>query len=268
MVEPLAATPHLDAYVPEWRGAASQLRLVVSNPQPESEAPEVVRDRLASLRDSARRLISHLDRLEEMARTSGIDFEATIFELLQEEQLQLRHTLELSAHHEEHERLVREVERLRAASGKEPVSESDRRWVAEAAEMTRINREVYEAHKRCRQNLELLRDARLQEYASAWAEYLGNLESVTSSELAQAVRKIWGEVSVDLWAPQAAPRDDSFLMVWDRGRHHLEIEIFSSGTYDWFYRDRLEDTFQTQEGVPIHRTPSPLRAFVRKTKKG
>ena len=91
---------------------------------------------------------------------------------------------------------------------------------------------------------------------------------MVSPELAAAVRTLWSEVSGDLWAPQATPREDSFLMVWDRGKHHLELEVFSGGTFDWFYRDRVEDTFKAGEGVTIHRMPSPLRAAVRQTKKG
>lgn len=262
MLEPVA-TPHLDAYVPERRKAVAQLRLVVSNsPPPDPE-------RLAIIRESAKRLITTFARLESLAETVGIDFEATIYELAVEEQDHLRQTMALSSQHREATRLAGEVRRLRAGAKMDPEeTEPVRRLMEDTAEVTAINREVYEAYKRCRQNLERLRDVRLAAYAATWADYLETLESVVTPPLAQAVRKVWAKIGPDLWAPEATPREESFLLVWDRGRHHLQMEIFSAGTYDWFHRDRSANTFQAQEDVPVGRIPSPLRAAIRKTRKG
>ncbi|MGH9322443.1 MAG: hypothetical protein ACRD3V_21480 [Vicinamibacteria bacterium] len=40
-------------------------------------------------------------------------------------------------------------------------------------------------------------------------------------------------------------------MVWDRDHHHLEIEVFPSGRYDWFYRDRQTERYWGEEDCTV-----------------
>jgi plasmid stabilization system protein ParE len=90
-----------------------------------------------------------------------------------------------------------------------------------------------------------------------WNAYLASLaepEGPLSPEHASHVQRFWRNLRASahgpLQVPQAGPTDGpGFLLVWDRHRHHLEIEIFEDGNYDWFYRDRDSESYQGDEGL-------------------
>jgi len=52
-------------------------------------------------------------------------------------------------------------------------------------------------------------------------------------------------------------------MVWDRERHHLEIEISPSGRYDWFYRDRQADKHWDGENCTVGDYSDKFRSVIR-----
>ena len=64
--------------------------------------------------------------------------------------------------------------------------------------------------------------------------------------------------------PQASPTPDlGLLMLWDRDRHHLEVEIYEDGTYDWFYRDRETESYLGDEGLALDFRPPELLDHLR-----
>jgi hypothetical protein len=259
-------TPHLDACLPERRTAVAQLRLVSSREAP-AEA-STTSQRLVTVRAASQRLMELLVELERRAETGDLDFEAVVYELSVEEKGQLRQTLELEAERDESLRVQSEASR-RVAAGQMTESEVEniRGIATQMSEAVALNRKVYEAYKHCRQHLAEIRDRRLTEYASVWSEYLTHLDAVIPHTTAEAVRQIWAELQRDLWPPEVSPTEDGLLMVWDRGPHHLEIEVIPE-TYAWLYRNRGDESFQAQEGVPLKRMPTTLRAVLRKTKRG
>lgn len=79
-----------------------------------------------------------------------------------------------------------------------------------------------------------------------WERYLRTLQEPSGPLPAQRVRQIeilWehlqGRVEKHLPLPHAmASEAGEFVMTWDRGPHHFEIEVLPDGGYDWFYLDR------------------------------
>jgi hypothetical protein len=265
-------TPFLDAYVPGLRGTkaslqqARRLRLV---PPPLTNVPPTIAAPLTTIDTSLERLLSILQKLENLARTSAIDFEAVIYELRGEEREKFSDTIEDDKQCDQAKRLAEEYRKLfiEGLASREQM-DAAQNFFDEISAIATMDRKVYEAYKHCRQNLEQLRDERLREYSIEWFHYLDNLESVFPVNFAQAVREMWTKLdSEHLWPPTAALRDESLLLLWDRGQHHLEIEVFSSGLYDWFYRDRSDNSFTGGEDIQGTEIPLPLKAAVRKTRK-
>ena len=71
-----------------------------------------------------------------------------------------------------------------------------------------------------------------------WTAFLNGL----SGNYADAARALWGKLvrSVpQIRIPQAGPTPDgSFQLVWDRGEHHVEVDVYPEGHLEWFYRNR------------------------------
>lgn len=38
-------------------------------------------------------------------------------------------------------------------------------------------------------------------------------------------------------------------LVWDKGRHHLEVDVAPGGDLEWFYRDRETDRVHSSETI-------------------
>jgi hypothetical protein len=73
----------------------------------------------------------------------------------------------------------------------------------------------------------------------------GDSMGAATSRAALALwEKLAAQFALDLESPSAGPTPDhTFLMVWDRGKHHFEIEVLASGDYEWMYRDRVTEYF-------------------------
>jgi len=64
--------------------------------------------------------------------------------------------------------------------------------------------------------------------------------------------------------PHAGPTPDgAFQLVWDRGSHHIDIDIYQDGTFEWFYSNRLTNAFYGDEGCKIGSLPSELVQYLR-----
>jgi hypothetical protein len=104
---------------------------------------------------------------------------------------------------------------------------------------------------------------RLKEYSFEWTAYVSKLkEKPELTAIAPRVEEFWHWISKDLWAPEANPTDDGFLLVWDRDEHHLQVELFREGTYDWFYRNRDTEAVSYEEGLPFGRWTPGFRSAI------
>jgi hypothetical protein len=116
----------------------------------------------------------------------------------------------------------------------------------------------------CLKQLSRLRSQRLSAYRSEWANYLAAL-SLSSPALAEDATLLWSRYESYLWPPEASLTEDKgLLMVWDLDQHHLQIEVFSNGSYDWFYRDRGKAGYQSEEDLPVGLDSKPLGAVMKK----
>lgn len=87
-----------------------------------------------------------------------------------------------------------------------------------------------------------------------WGRYLQGLSrrtglpmkfQATANEFWAGLESALGDVPI----PRAGPTPQgSFIMSWDRGRHHFETEIFENGQFEWFYLDRETDYYEGQDG--------------------
>jgi hypothetical protein len=100
----------------------------------------------------------------------------------------------------------------------------------------------------------------------AWNDYLATLARPQGPLAEHHVRLVCGFwrqlrslVNGAFPLPQAGPTpDQGLLMLWDRDRHHLEVEIYEDGTYDWFYRDRQTESYLGDEGLALDVRPPEL----------
>ena len=104
-------------------------------------------------------------------------------------------------------------------------------------------------------------DQHEQEHWNLYLKSLARPEGPLTSRHAEYAVRFWHSLrsrfSVPL--PQAGPTEaPGLLLVWDRGRHHLQIEIFEDGSYDWFYRDRRNETYLGEEGLAFETRPQEL----------
>jgi len=184
----------------------------------------------------------------------GIDFERAIYEL----SLRERFISELDQQIRENAALARAAATyaIRHHRKQEDIN-SARRSAEEGEWLSGVNQPVLAEYQDCRRELEKIRDARLHEYAAQWERYLSALQSPVARE----VRTIWSYLQSQLWAPEAAPtEEDGFRMVWDRGPHHLQVEVLTGDRYDWFYRNRETGARQSEEDLPVGTYSSSLDA--------
>jgi hypothetical protein len=103
-----------------------------------------------------------------------------------------------------------------------------------------------------------------------WERYLADLgkpEGPLMADHVEHVRRFWrylrSFVDKAFPVPQAGPTEArSLVMVWDRDRHHLEVEIFERGIYEWFYRDRLTQEHTGGENLDPTARPRDLMAHL------
>lgn len=90
----------------------------------------------------------------------------------------------------------------------------------------------------------------------AWNDYIHSLSRESQ------LPRIFEDQVVDFWnrladttdwtvpIPHAGPTlQNSFILSWNRGRHHFEVEVFDDERFEWFYRDRETDDCEGDEGA-------------------
>lgn len=104
---------------------------------------------------------------------------------------------------------------------------------------------------------------------AAWLNYLRSLRvrGVLSQLVANNAEQLWRllrSLASNAAIPEAAVTDDGGLfMSWDRGVHHLEVEILPEGKYEWFYRNRQTDSFGGDYNYPASALAPELLAQFR-----
>ena len=97
-----------------------------------------------------------------------------------------------------------------------------------------------------------------------WLDYLRSLpaKGAISYVAENTAEKIWRKLrplANNVSVPDAAVTNDGGLfMSWDRGAHHLEIELHPNGRYEWFYRNRSTDNFGGEYDYPSILIPPDL----------
>lgn len=104
-------------------------------------------------------------------------------------------------------------------------------------------------------NLNGRRETASRSLAEQWTSYLEQLEASQGVEpqVAATVQSFWKQLREDLRRsprpPVAGPTEqDTFILVWDQGKHHFEVEFLGGGEVEWFYRDRETESFLGAEG--------------------
>jgi hypothetical protein len=104
-------------------------------------------------------------------------------------------------------------------------------------------------------------------------DYLDGItaDALITPEMARLAWDAWNKLSVAienaLPVPDACPGPDGELLyTWDRGEHHLELEVFPASPAEFFYRNRAsgelwECEYIIGEPVPIDAL-TRLRLFV------
>jgi hypothetical protein len=108
--------------------------------------------------------------------------------------------------------------------------------------------------------------------ADSWEEYRRFL-AVGSSPLERTrsaqLETMWESIIKDIAfapAPQAALAEDGTLVLsWDRGSHHLEIEMIADGLFEWFYMDVASSFRDSEEGLPIGTVSPAMRNSLART---
>jgi hypothetical protein len=239
----------LAQYIPEPPAIVAQIQ---ANAQ-EAIARDQQRAAVPTLSEYERyadNVISGLARLVAEAQAIGIDFETVIHEISLEER-------DLKNRIQESRKLLPKKHEIRAMPPDDPRRQALPGLKSFIAIMGKVREKYQEGH----QKLETIRDLRLAAYATEWENYLSRLEKTTS--VADAVRKVWSHLKPRLWAPEASPTDDGdFIIVWDRGPHHLQVRILTSGRYDWFYRNRETNEVLFEEDLVLDGQYSNLDAIV------
>lgn len=222
-------------------------------------AVEASRSNLERLADD---VIKGLEKLRNDAQSLRMDLEALLYEIQTEERKALRNSKGSEKDLREAESLIFQARRV--GMPQERVAE-----IMAFREQTKVVRDVqgrvWRAYHDTRLELEKLRAARLAQYVHEWEAFLASIEG----ELSQNARKAWNTAQkLKLWAPEGSLTDTgSLLMVWDRGPHHVQVEVYASSSFDWFYRHREKEGYQFGEDLPIgdlHGSLLPLSKMVRK----
>ncbi|MFL6293584.1 MAG: hypothetical protein ACJ759_22040 [Thermoanaerobaculia bacterium] len=106
-----------------------------------------------------------------------------------------------------------------------------------------------------------------------WERYLRNLAEPSGPLPDHRVRQIevlWEHLQrrgeKDLPLPHAmASEAGEFVMTWDRGPHHFEIEVLSNGRYDWFYLDRTSGERLGEDDHPLGTFSAEMMSRLRRT---
>jgi len=103
-----------------------------------------------------------------------------------------------------------------------------------------------------------------------WTKYLSDMSARgrLSRVVTEAALELWTfllERVPTIEVPHAGPAEEGgLLMAWDRDRHYFEVEVFSSGRYDWFYRDHDEDSYWGAEDCTVGSYSEELISTIRR----
>jgi hypothetical protein len=214
---------------------------------------------LATLAD---RLVNGLKNIE--AELGSMDIE-DLECLIEQARAQIRTSSESNAIFGEK---LRDLSQL--ASAKKPpfITHKLRRLTDRVKRLRTMNARVLSAYTNSLATLERTLSARRFSYTDLWHGYLQSLGEQGSGltvELAALVREFWAFASSHAAAPDASPTDDGVLLVWDKAAtKHLQVEIFADSTYDWFYRDRGIEGYESGEGIQLGRYGPDLIDHLRK----
>ena len=94
--------------------------------------------------------------------------------------------------------------------------------------------------------------------ANAWDKYRRSLavpDGPLPASRAAQLETMWAAINQNIIfipAPRAALAEDgTFVMSWNRGSHHFEIEMLEDGTFEWFYMERSTPIREGEEGLPV-----------------
>lgn len=98
------------------------------------------------------------------------------------------------------------------------------------------------------------RDTLSRDLLDEWEDYLRRLPQSDEVRpgVVKSVLEFWSRFRTAQipQPPHATPTDNGgFILSWDRGKHHFEVEFLPTGeTVEWFYRDRETEKFEGDEG--------------------
>jgi len=117
----------------------------------------------------------------------------------------------------------------------------------------------------------LIPDHEAEALSNAWDEYRSSLttKGLLSAPRGAQLETMWQAISRNVAfapAPQAALAEDgTFVMSWDRGQHHLEIEMLANGSFEWFYMDSGGSSREGEEEQPVGAISSAMRDCLLRT---
>jgi hypothetical protein len=84
----------------------------------------------------------------------------------------------------------------------------------------------------------------------AYLDSLGKPEGPFSSSHLRVIKDFLASLPPFTLLPSASPTDEGgFMMVWDRDKHHMEVEVLEDRTVEWFYWNRLDDSYDGGRGT-------------------
>ncbi|MGD0680376.1 MAG: hypothetical protein ABSC94_33805 [Polyangiaceae bacterium] len=103
----------------------------------------------------------------------------------------------------------------------------------------------------------------------AWVHFLERLPSLgVGTAHAESVRSFWTKLTraiPSLPFPAAAPTADGEIQLsWDKEQHHLDLDVRSDGTIDWFYMDRLSSLRDSGDDTSVEdEIPNSLHSYLK-----
>jgi hypothetical protein len=84
----------------------------------------------------------------------------------------------------------------------------------------------------------------------AYLDSLGKPEGPFSSSQVRVIKDFLASLPPFTLLPSASPTDEGgFMMVWDRDKHHMELEVLEDRSVEWFYWNRLDDSYDGGRGT-------------------
>lgn len=103
-----------------------------------------------------------------------------------------------------------------------------------------------------------------------WEAYLLSLQKPSgrfSARHIEAVRALWQyarKLNPQIAPPQCGPAGESALeLVWDLGRHHIEVDVHANERADWFYSNRESGVFEGNDNCEIGQLPKRLGDYIK-----